>query len=249
MINVQNAYKSFNNITILNNVSVSFTSGKINLIIGQSGSGKTVLVKSMIGLLDLDMGSVFYKETDFYKCSSSQKESIRKRIGMLFQGAALFDSLNVEENIRFPLDMHTNQSNEEKKETVNRVIERVGLKNSNNKLPSELSGGMKKRVGIARAIVLNPAYLFCDEPTSGLDPKTAVIIDKLIQEITHEYNITTIVNTHDLNTVSEIGEKIVFINKGKNWWEGTRETVFNNDNKELNEFIFSSSLAKRTKSN
>jgi phospholipid/cholesterol/gamma-HCH transport system ATP-binding protein len=244
MIKVENAYKSFNNNLVLNDVSVAFKTGKINLVIGQSGSGKTVLIKAMVGLHNLDRGSIFYDDINLCKANKYEREDLRRQIGMLFQGAALFDSMSVEENVKFPLDMHTKFSEEEKMEKVYSSLKRVNLEDANKKLPSELSGGMQKRVGIARAIVLNPKYLFCDEPTSGLDPRTAVLIDKLIEEITDEFGITTIINTHDLNSVSEIGEKIIYIHEGQNWWEGNKRNVFSSDNKELRDFVFSSSLAR-----
>ncbi|MBN2520800.1 MAG: ATP-binding cassette domain-containing protein, partial [Bacteroidales bacterium] len=220
MIEVKNISKTFGENYVLRNISTTFERGKTNLVIGQSGSGKTVLLKTIIGLYDADNGDIFYDDIHFSILSLKEKKNIRQQIGMLFQGGALFDSATVEQNVMYPLDMFTDQSREEKRERANHCLKRVNLENVNQLYPAELSGGMKKRVAIARAIVLNPKYLFCDEPNSGLDPKTAIVIDNLIKEITKEYNTTTIVNTHDMNSVIEIGEKVVFINDGKKWWEG-----------------------------
>jgi phospholipid/cholesterol/gamma-HCH transport system ATP-binding protein len=247
MIEVKNITKSFNGRVILNDVSMTFDKGKTNLVIGGSGSGKTVLMKCMVGLLEVDRGEIIYDEKNFSSLSFKDRKPFRQDIGMLFQGGALFDSLNVERNIMFPLNMFTNMTLEEKKERVNFCLKRVNLENVNHLTPSEISGGMKKRVAIARAIAPNPKYLFCDEPNSGLDPKTSIVIDNLIKEITEEYNITTIVNTHDMNSVIEIGDKIVFLNVGKKEWEGTADDILKTDHRELNDFIFASKLAKALK--
>jgi phospholipid/cholesterol/gamma-HCH transport system ATP-binding protein len=232
---------------VLKDISATFEKGKTNLIIGQSGSGKTVLLKSIVGLHDIDDGEIFYDETRFDTLSFTEKKQIRQKIGMLFQGSALFDSATVEENVMFPLDMFTEMTYEEKLERVNFCLKRVNIVNSNHLYPAEISGGMKKRVAIARAIALNPEFLFCDEPNSGLDPKTAVVIDQLIKEITEEYNITTIVNTHDMNSVMGIGDKVIFIHQGQKWWEGTKDDILDSDNKELNDFVFSTELTKKIK--
>ncbi len=247
MIEARNISKSFNGRTILNNVSFKFEKGKNNLVIGGSGSGKTVLMKCMVGLLEVDSGEIIYDGKNFSALDFKERKPFRQDIGMLFQGGALFDSLNVEQNIMFPLNMFTNMSLEEKKERVNFCLKRVNLENVNRLTPSEISGGMKKRVAIARAIAPNPKYLFCDEPNSGLDPRTSIVIDNLIKEITEEYNITTIVNTHDMNSVIEIGDKIVFLFQGKKEWEGTAEDILKTDHQELNDFIFASKLAKALK--
>jgi phospholipid/cholesterol/gamma-HCH transport system ATP-binding protein len=219
--------------------------GKTNLIIGQSGSGKTVLLKSIVGLHDVDEGEIWYENTLFNKLVFKDKKKIRSEIGMLFQGSALFDSLTVEQNVRFPLDMFTDKNMEEKTDRINFCLNRVNIVNANKLFPAELSGGMKKRVAIARAIALNPKYLFCDEPNSGLDPVTAILIDNLIKELTEEYSMTTIVNTHDMNSVMEIGEKIVFINDGEKCWEGSNNDILNSDCNPLNDFVFANSLAKK----
>jgi phospholipid/cholesterol/gamma-HCH transport system ATP-binding protein len=247
MISVKNLYKSFHDKNILTDITVEFESGKTNLIIGQSGSGKTVLLKSIVGLHNIDSGEIWYEDTLFNKLDFQEKKKIRSEIGMLFQGSALFDSLTVEQNVRFPLDMFTDKSPEEKMERVNFCLNRVNIINVNNLFPAELSGGMKKRVAIARAISLNPKYLFCDEPNSGLDPVTAILIDDLIKELTEEYSMTTIVNTHDMNSVMEIGEKIVFIYEGRKCWEGNKNEILNSDCKPLNDFVFANSLAKKIK--
>ncbi len=247
MIEARNISKSFGDKQVLKDITVRFDPGKTNLIIGQSGSGKTVLMKCIVGLYDVDKGEVDYDGRIYSSMKIKEKRKIRKELGMLFQGGALFDSLTVEKNVMFPLDMFTKQSSKEKLERVNFCLERVNLSDSNDLMPSELSGGMTKRVAIARAISLNPKYLFCDEPNSGLDPKTADTIDKLISEITKEYNMTTIINSHDMNSVFNIGDKIAFIHEGNLWWEGTKSDVLKADNKELNDFIFSTELTKRIK--
>jgi|TARA_B110000240_G_C13469023_1_gene440084 phospholipid/cholesterol/gamma-HCH transport system ATP-binding protein len=247
MIKVENIRKKFGDNLVLNDVSFSFEKGKTNLIIGESGSGKTTLLKLLIGLHTLDSGNIIYDGRVFNEMKLKQKRLIRQEIGMLFQGGALFDYMSVEENIMFPLTMFTEQSEEEKLDRVNFCLQRVNLENTNTLLPSELSGGMLKRVAIARAISMNPKYLLCDEPNSGLDPKTAIVIDNLIQEITEEFDMTTIVNTHDMNSVMQIGENIVFIHKGVIWWEGNKEELIHTNNKELNDFVFASELFKRLK--
>lgn len=248
MIKVENLVKIFNGVKVLDDISVSFEKGKTNLIIGRSGSGKTVLMKCIVGLHEVDEGTVFYNNRNFVAMDFSERKEIRREIGMLFQGGALFDSLNVEENVMFPLNMFTKMTHEEKLERTNTCLRRVNLADVNKLYPGELSGGMKKRVAIARAIVENPKYLFCDEPNSGLDPKTALVIDDLIIEITHEYDITTVINTHDMNSVMEIGEKVVFIHEGRKVWEGTREEILDADDVNLNDFVFASNLAKKIKS-
>jgi len=245
MINVKNLNKSFNGKSVLNNISVTFETGKTNLIIGRSGSGKTVLLKSIVGLHEIDSGEIWYENTLFNKLDFKEKKNIRSEMGMLFQGSALFDSLTVEQNVRFPLDMFTDNTPEENIERVNFCLNRVNIINANNLFPSELSGGMKKRVAIARAIALNPKYLFCDEPNSGLDPITAILIDELIKELTEEYSMTTIINTHDMNSVMEIGEKIIFISDGEKCWEGNNNEILNSDSEILNDFVFANSLAKK----
>ncbi len=245
MIRVMNLTKSFNGKTVLEDITVTFETGKTNLIIGRSGSGKTVLLKSIVGLLEIESGEIWFEDVLFNKLDFKGKKAIRSEMGMLFQGSALFDSLTVEQNVRFPLDMFTNKTPEEKTDRVNSCLNRVNIINSNKLFPAELSGGMKKRVAIARAISLNPKYLFCDEPNSGLDPITAILIDELIKELTEEYAMTTIVNTHDMNSVMEIGEKIVFISDGKKNWEGNKDEVLNSDCESLNDFVFANSLAKK----
>ncbi len=245
MIRVKNLNKAFNGNTVLENISVTFDTGKTNLIIGRSGSGKTVLLKSIVGLHTVDSGEVWFENTLFNKLNFKDKKEIRSEIGMLFQGSALFDSMTVEQNVRFPLDMFTDSSDEEKNDRVNFCLNRVDIINSNKLFPSELSGGMKKRVAIARAIALNPKYLFCDEPNSGLDPLTAILIDALIKELTEEYSMTTIINTHDMNSVMEIGEKILFIHEGIKCWEGNKNEILNSDCETLNDFVFANSLAKQ----
>lgn len=232
---------------VLKDVSCRFDKGKTNLIIGQSGSGKTVLMKCLVGLYEVDCGKILYDERNFSEMNNSQRKEIRKEIGMLFQMGALFDMMTVEENVMFPLNMFTNQSFEEKLERVNFVLKRVNLPDSNKLMPSELSGGMRKRVAIARAISMNPQYLFCDEPNSGLDPQTSGVIDHLIKEITEEYDITTIVNTHDMNSVLSIGDRVNFIYKGQLWWHGTNKEILQTNNPELNDFVFGTELTSRLK--
>ena len=247
MIELKNISKSFNGRQILSNVSTSFEKGHVNLVIGGSGSGKTVMMKCMVGLVNVDAGDILYDEKYFSGLSRKERKPFRQEIGMVFQGGALFDSLTVEQNVMFPLNMFTKGSLEEKKERVNFCLKRVNLENINHLAPSELSGGMKKRVAIARAIAPNPKYLFCDEPNSGLDPRTSIVIDNLIKEITEEFNITTIVNTHDMNSVLEVGDKILFLFEGKKWWEGNVDDILRTDNKEINDFIFASKLARTIK--
>ena len=247
MIKVNNISKSFVNTQVISNISATFEKGKTNLIIGQSGSGKTVLMKCLLGLYDVDNGEIFFDEKKYDKDNISNMSNLRKQIGMVFQGSALFDSMTVLDNIMFPLRMFSSKTESEMISRAKEVIERVDLKDTDDKYPSEISGGMKKRVAIARAIVLNPKYLFCDEPNSGLDPKTAIIIDKLIQEITVEYNITTIINTHDMNSVMEIGDKIIFLVEGKKIWEGNNQEILNTDDKLINDFVYSSEIFKKVK--
>jgi len=247
MIEARNISKSFGDKQVLKNISFTFEKGKTNLIIGESGSGKTVLMKCLVGLYEIDAGQVFYDDRQFSKMSFTEMKHIRQEIGMLFQGGALFDSMNVEENVMFPLTMFARMKPEEKLERANFCLSRVNLVNSNKVMPSELSGGMKKRVAIARAIAMNPKYLFCDEPNSGLDPHTANVIDNLISEITQEYDITTVINTHDMNSVIEIGDNIAFINHGELWWSGDKTQILHTDNKELNDFVFATELTRRLK--
>ena len=247
MIEVTKLSKKFDDTYVLRDVSTSFEKGKTNLIIGQSGSGKTVFLKCILGLFSPESGEIIYNETPLSKMTSKERTMLRQDMGMVFQGSALFDSMTVEENIIFPMKMFTNTHIDEIRDRANIVIKRVNLINANNKLPSEISGGMKKRVAIARAIIMNPNYLFCDEPNSGLDPNTAILIDNLIQEITQEYQITTVVNTHDMNSVMEIGEKIVFLESGEKKWEGTNKEIFNTDNKSISNFVYSSELLKKVR--
>ena len=247
MIEVRNVSKSFASHHVLKNISVLFEQGKTNLIIGKSGSGKTVLMKCLVGLVEVDKGEILYNDRCFAKLSLAEKTDIRKEIGMLFQGGALFDSMTVEDNVMFPLTMFTDKTLVEKKARVDFCLKRVNLINFGKLFPAELSGGMKKRVAIARAISLNPKYLFCDEPTSGLDPLTSIVIDKLIHEISHECQMTTVINTHDMNSVFEIGEKIAFIHEGNLWWVGTKDNILHSDNKELNEFIYATELVRKLK--
>jgi len=248
MIEVQNISKSFGENRVLKDLSLTFEKGKTNLIIGQSGSGKTVLMKCLVGLMDPDVGEILYDNRNFIGLKEKQRRVIRQEMGMLFQGGALYDSLNVEENVMFPLNMFTKQSKEEKLERVNFCLSRVNLEGRNKLMPSELSGGMIKRVAIARAIAMKPKYLFCDEPNSGLDPQTSGLIDELIHEITHEYGITTIVNTHDMNSVLMIGENIAYLYKGEIWWTGNKEEILSAKNTELNNFVFATELTRRIKS-
>lgn len=247
MIEVKNIQKKFEDKTIINDVSAVMKAGQCNLIIGASGSGKTVLMKCMVGLFEPDKGEILYSGQNFTAMEGGDKTEIRKQIGMLFQGSALFDSLNVEQNIMFPLSMFTKWPYRKKLERVNEVLARVNLPDVNRKFPAELSGGMKKRVALARAIVLNPKYLFCDEPNSGLDPQTSMVIDKLIKEITIEYNITTVVNTHDMNSVMEIGDYILYMYRGNKEWEGTNKEIIFSKNKLLNDFIFASEFLQDAK--
>lgn len=240
MIRIEDIRKSFGEVEVLKGITTTFNPGQTSLIIGSSGSGKTVMVKCMVGLFEVTSGRVMYGDDNFSTMSKNERKVIRQQIGMLFQGSALFDSMTTEENIRFPLDMFTNLTAGEKMHRVNFCLERVGLTGSNAKYPSEISGGMMKRVGIARSIVLEPKYLFCDEPNSGLDPKTSITIDQLITEITRENNITTIINTHDMNSVMEMGDQVTFLNKGIKEWEGSKEEILHSDNEFLNEFIFAS---------
>jgi phospholipid/cholesterol/gamma-HCH transport system ATP-binding protein len=244
MIELKNINKWFGKRHVTQDFSCSFEQGKTNLIIGESGSGKTVLLKCMVGLTEVDTGEVLYNGKDFLKMTIKEKQHLRKEIGMLFQGGALFDSKTVEENITFPLSMFSDMTEEERIERANFCLSRVNLKDTNHLYPSEISGGMKKRVAIARAIAPNPKYLFCDEPNSGLDPKTSIVIDKLIKDITLEFNITTIVITHDMNSVMEIGDKVVFICNSQKWWEGSNQTILHTENKELLDFIYVSKFLK-----
>jgi phospholipid/cholesterol/gamma-HCH transport system ATP-binding protein len=247
MIEVKNLAKGFEGKTILQDVSVKMDAGKCNLIIGSSGSGKTVFMKCLVGLLLPDRGQIMYGGKDFTQMNVEQKKEIRKEIGMLFQGSALFSSMTVEENIIFPLDMFTKDTRKEKMKRVNEVLDRVNLKGANKKFPAEISGGMMKRVGIARAIVLNPKYLFVDEPNSGLDPQTSGLIDELIKDITIEYKITTVVNTHDMNSVMEMGDHIIYMYQGNKEWEGTSKDIIFSKNERLNDFIFASEFLKDAK--
>lgn len=247
MIEAKNINKSFGDNHVLKDVSVKFKKGITNLVIGRSGSGKTVLIKCLVGLHRIDSGKIFFNDRVFSTMTFNEKKEIRKEIGMLFQGGALFDYMNVEENVMFPLKMFSNMTPKERLDRVNFCLDRVNLDKVNKLMPSELSGGMMKRVAIARAISLNPKYLFCDEPNSGLDPQTSNVIDNLISEITREYGITTVINTHDMNSVIEIGDSISFINEGQLWWEGTKDEIFNTGNKEIDEFVFSSGLTQKLK--
>lgn len=244
MIEVNNISKSFGDTQILFDISAKFDTGQVNLIIGASGQGKSVLTKCIVGLHEVDEGQVNYDNRIFTEMSVKERKTVRQEIGMLFQGSALFDSLTVIENVMFPLKMFTNMSKEERMERANFCLERVGIINKNELLPAEASGGMQKRIAIARAIAMNPKYLFCDEPNSGLDPKTSILIDNLIKEITYEYNMTTIVITHDMNSVIEIGDHIVFINQGRNWWQGNNQEILRTDNKEVVDFVYASNFMK-----
>lgn len=247
MIEVENVHKSFGDNHVLKGISTVFEQGKTNLVIGQSGSGKTVFLKCLLGLFRPEDGKICYNGQFYFELSKNEQRDLRQQMGMVFQGSALFDSMTVEENVRFPLDMFTKQSASEMHDRVNIVLERVNLVDANKKFPAEISGGMKKRVAIARAIVMNPKYLFCDEPNSGLDPKTAILIDNLIQEITQEFNITTVINTHDMNSVMEIGEKIIFLKNGYKEWEGTNKEIFKTDNQAVTDFVYSSELFKKVR--
>jgi len=245
MIHINNLIKSFDETPILKGVSTTFEKGKTNLIIGQSGSGKTVFLKCIIGLFEATDGDIIFDNTSLKSMDLRTRALLRQDIGMVFQGSALFDSMTVEENIMFPMKMFTDADEDEIKDRANTVINRVNLIDANHKMPSEISGGMKKRVAIARAIIMNPKYLFCDEPNSGLDPRTAILIDNLIQEITQEYAITTVINTHDMNSVMEIGEKIVFLENGLKQWEGTNQEIFKTDNEAVTKFVYSSEMFKK----
>lgn len=247
MIEVKNITKSFDERTILHNINATFETGKTNLIIGQSGSGKTVLIKSIIGLIAPEQGEILYDRRDITKMNTNQVKDLRKEIGMLFQGSALFDSETVLGNVMFPLTMFTSMTPAEVRDRAQFCLERVNLKGADKKYPSEISGGMQKRVAIARAIALNPKYLFCDEPNSGLDPRTSIVIDELLSDITHEYNITTIINTHDMNSVLGIGENIIFINKGHREWVGNMNEIYHTANEALNEFVFANDLFQKVR--
>jgi phospholipid/cholesterol/gamma-HCH transport system ATP-binding protein len=245
MIKVENIYKRFGDEEVLKGITTTFHKGKTNIIIGQSGSGKTVFMKCLLGLFTPEEGRIIYGDTAIQDMDKDEKSELRQKMGMLFQGGALFDSMNIEENVMFPLRMFSKKSRSEMLDRVNEVLKRVNLENVNKKFPAEISGGMQKRVAIARAIVNNPKYLFCDEPNSGLDPRTATVIDNLIMEITHEYDITTVVNTHDMNSVMEIGETIIFLKNGKLVWEGDKTKIFKTDNEAVTDFVYSSDLFKK----
>ncbi len=245
MIDIQHISKSFDGRVILDDISLVFEEGKTNLVIGSSGSGKTVLMKCLVSLYQVDQGQILYDGRDFTESSEEEKREIRKDFGMVFQGGALFDSQTVAENVAFPLEMFSVMQPAEMRDRVDFCLNRVNLSAAHDLYPSQISGGMKKRVAIARAIALNPKYLFCDEPNSGLDPKTSIVIDNLIQEITEEFNITTVINTHDMNSVLEIGQKIIYLNKGKKWWEGDKNSILETDNAEVNDFVYASELFKR----
>ena len=247
MIQVENLHKSFNGTEVLKGISTTFEKGKTNLIIGQSGSGKTVFLKSLLGLFTPDSGDIIYDGVKYADMKRKERVALRQKMGMVFQGSALFDSMTVLENVMFPLKMFSQKTPEEIRERANIVLSRVNLVNADDKLPSEISGGMQKRVAIARAIVNQPNYLFCDEPNSGLDPKTSIVIDNLIQEITEEFTITTVINTHDMNSVMEIGAKIVFLKNGYKEWEGSKETIFRTDNEAVTDFVYSSELFKKVR--
>ncbi len=249
MIETRNLNKSFEDKQVLHDINIKFEKGQQNIIIGQSGSGKTVLLKCLVGLFEPDEGMVLFNDRNFTKMDFSDRKQIRKEIGMLFQGSALFDNMTVMENVMFPLLMFSDMNSTEQIERANFCIDRVGLEEAHNKLPSEISGGMQKRAAIARAIALNPKYLFCDEPNSGLDPKTGVLIDNLIDEITKEYQITTIINTHDMNSVLEHGDRINYIYQGHLWWQGTKDNFLATDNPELQDFIYSTEILKRIRPN
>jgi phospholipid/cholesterol/gamma-HCH transport system ATP-binding protein len=247
MIELKSIYKSFEDKDVLENINARFENGKTNLIIGQSGSGKTVLMKSIVGLLTPERGEILYDDRNFLNMNKKEKKALRREMGMIFQSAALFDSLSVLENVMFPLDMFSNDTLRDRIRRARFCLDRVNLIDAQKKYPGEISGGMQKRVAIARAIALNPKYLFCDEPNSGLDPKTSLVIDELIHDITTEYDMTTIINTHDMNSVMGIGDSIIFIYQGHKEWEGTKDQVFNATNERLNDFIFASDLLKKVK--
>lgn len=247
MIKVENLHKTFGDLDVLKGITTSFERGQTNLIIGQSGSGKTVFLKCMLGLFIPEKGDICYGDMKYKELNASQKRGLRKQIGMVFQGGALFDSMTVEENVMFPLRMFAQASRSEMLDRVNEVLNRVNLVNANHKFPSEISGGMQKRVSIARAVVNRPKFLFCDEPNSGLDPKTATVIDNLIQEITHEFNITTVINTHDMNSVFEIGEKIVYLENGYLAWEGNKDIIYKTENEAVTRFVYSSDLFRKVR--
>ncbi|MGC9331949.1 MAG: ABC transporter ATP-binding protein [Bacteroidales bacterium] len=245
MIKIENIHKQFPGEKVLNDISAQFSAGQINLVIGQSGSGKTVLMKIILGLLVPDKGNIYYGKRDYSFASQMKWRELRREMGVVFQGGALFTSKTVEENVRFPLDMFTKDSMSEKKRRVDECLERVGVKGTNDVLPGEISGGMQKRVSIARAIIMNPKFLFCDEPNSGLDPITAIRIDRLLKRLTKDYNITTVINTHDMNSVVGIGDYILFLHKGEKWWEGNKTQIFSTGNKEFNDFVFATEATKK----
>ena len=247
MIRVENITKSFNDVEILKGISTEFEKGKTNLIIGQSGSGKTVFLKCLLGLFEINTGTIRFEDKKLKEMTGKDRTILRQEMGMVFQGSDLFDSMTVEENIMFPMQMFTKKADSEIRDRANVAIKRVNLINANTKFPDEISGGMKKRVAIARAIVMNQKYLFCDEPNSGLDPKTAILIDNLIQEITAEFKITTVINTHDMNSVMEIGEKIIFLKNGQKAWEGSNKDIFQTDNQAVSYFVYSSDLFKKVR--
>ena len=248
MIEIKNLYKTFDGNDVLKNISIVFEQGKTNLIIGRSGSGKTVMIKCILGLFDIDSGEIWYNDRNFTATDEKERKKMRQEIGMVFQGGALFDSISVEGNVRFPLDMFTKMTSKQKQERISFCLDHVNIEKKAFKLsPSEIGGGMKKRVAIARAIALNPRYLFCDEPNSGLDPETSTVIDQLLRDITKEFEMTTIINTHDMNSVIEIGESILFIHKGEKEWVGTNKEILNNNNQKLNDFIFANKLYEQMK--
>lgn len=248
MIRAENIFKSFDDVEVLKGISMEFHPGRTNLVIGSSGAGKTVFLKILVGLIEPTSGKVWYDDVDFFSLNKKQIREVRMKVGMLFQGSALFDSMSVEENVRFPLDMFSTMTLAERVKRVDWCLERVGLKGVNDKYPSEISGGMQKRVGIARAIVMEPKYLFCDEPNSGLDPRTALLIDELIQDITYDHNMTTIINTHDMNSVMEIGDNIAYLHNGRLAWQGNKDLVLSSDNELLQGFIFASPFLQRLRS-